>query len=91
MLWRGLLMIIPSSQHKGSGKDRPILIRLTMVGIAICAGGGGVKPTTVRDFRIHTNASPAGVQGPKNQRKINPQTPAGLVLACILGARRRLP
>ena len=92
MLWCSLLMIIPPSQHKGSGKDRPILFRLNMVGIiAICAGGGGVTPTKVWDFRIHTNASPAGVQGPKHQRKINPQTPAGLVLACILGARRRLP
>ena len=92
MLWRSLLMIVPSSQHKGLGKDRPILFRLLRVrGIAICAGGGGVTPTKVWDFRIHTNASPAGVQGPKHQRKINPQTPAGLVLACILGARRRLP
>jgi hypothetical protein len=42
----------------------------------------------VRARRIYTNASPAGVRGPKNQRKIGPRTPAGVVLVYILGARR---
>ncbi len=32
----------------------------------------------MRDPRIYTNTSPAGVQGPKNLRRIDPQIPAGV-------------
>ncbi len=41
----------------------------------------------MRDPRIYTNTSPAGVQESRNQQKIDPRTPAGLVLVYILGAR----
>jgi hypothetical protein len=36
---------------------------------------------------MYTNPSPAGGQGSKSQRKIDPRTPAGLVLVYIFGVR----
>ncbi len=42
----------------------------------------------MRDPRIYTSSSPAGVQGVEKPTKIDPRTLAGLVLVFILGARK---
>ncbi len=71
-----------------SGRSRGAILR------KLCEGEAGVDElawlefSRIPDPRMYTNTSPAGVHASRNQRKMDPRTPAGLVLVYILGARR---
>jgi hypothetical protein len=71
-----------------SGRSRGAILRKLCAGEAVVDEVAWLDFQRIPDPRMYTNTSPTGVHASRNQRKMDPRTPAGLVLVYILGARK---